>query len=131
MAKKTAQQLVDQANREVRVLDAARAMVLRADQTVFVDIRDVRELARTGRIAGAVHAPRGMLEFWFDEQSPYYRETFNQPGKTFVLYCAAGGRSALAAKALQDMGFDNIAHVDGGFAALKDAGMAIEPPKDG
>ena len=91
----------------------------------MIDIRDPRELDREGRIPGAMHAPRGMLEFWGDPESPYHKEILADDSKTYVLYCASGWRSALSAKALQDMGFDNIAHVDGGFSALKDAGALV------
>lgn len=118
--------LVARANEQVETLDAKQALQLvSGDEGILVDIRDVRELSREGRIDEATHAPRGMLEFWFDPQSKYHHEVFNQPDKKMVLYCAMGWRSALAAKALVDMGFDNIAHVDGGFTALKDAGATI------
>ena len=118
--------LVQRANEQVETLAAEQALKLvSAEQGMLVDIRDVRELSREGRIPDAIHAPRGMLEFWFDPQSKYHREVFNQPDKKIVLYCAMGWRSALAAKALGDMGFDNIAHVDGGFTALEDAGATI------
>jgi rhodanese-related sulfurtransferase len=93
--------------------------------TVFVDIRDVRELDRDGMVPGAIHAPRGMLEFWFDPDSPYYREALGDPTRTYVLYCASAWRSALAAKTLGDMGFTNIAHVEGGFAGWKKAGGPV------
>jgi len=96
---------------------------------VFVDIRDVRELWRDGAIPGAVHAPRGMLEFWVDPESPYAREVF-QSGKRFVFFCAGGLRSALAAKAVQDMGLSPVCHMAGGFGAWREAGgptEAVEP----
>lgn len=127
MAIMSVRELVDEANAEVEVLTPSGALERRdAGEAILVDIRDIRELDREGRIAGAVHAPRGMLEFWFDPSSPYHREVFADGEKTYVLFCAAGWRSALGAKSLKDMGFGNIAHVDGGFAALKDAGAAIE-----
>lgn len=127
MAIKSVRELVDQANAEVEVLSPSQALERReAGAAILVDIRDIRELDREGRVEGAVHAPRGMLEFWFDPSSPYHREVFADGDKTYVLFCAAGWRSALGAKALQDMGFANIAHVDGGYAALKEAGAAIE-----
>jgi rhodanese-related sulfurtransferase len=118
--------LVDQANREVETLSSDEALERQTSGTAkLVDIRDIRELDREGRIADAVHAPRGMLEFWFDPQSPYHCETFAEPQTQYVLFCAAGWRSALAAKSLQDMGFENIAHVDGGFGALEENGASI------
>lgn len=124
-------ELVDRANAQVDMWQAGAALEKQAGgEAVLVDIRDVRELDREGRVEGAVHAPRGMLEFWFDPSSPYHREVFANAEATYVLFCAAGWRSALAAKALEDMGFENIAHVDGGFGALKAAGAAIAD-KDG
>ncbi|MEM6681096.1 MAG: rhodanese-like domain-containing protein [Pseudomonadota bacterium] len=91
--------------------------------TVFVDIRDVRELEREGMIPGAFHCPRGMLEFWAHPQSPYFKPEF-ATDKTYLLYCASGWRSALGAKSLLDMGMDNVAHLSGGFSAWREAGGA-------
>lgn len=126
MAKISVKQLVEKANEQVTTLSADEALSAQKENRILlVDIRDVRELDREGRIDKAVHAPRGMLEFWFDEESPYHREVFNDDDQTFVLFCAAGWRSALAAKSLMDMGFDNIAHIDGGFGAMKDAGALL------
>lgn len=99
------------------------------DDVVFLDIRDVRELEKVGRVEGAVHAPRGMLEFWFDPESPYFREAFGDEDKTYVLYCASAWRSALATKALQDMGMTNVGHIAGGFTAWKEADGPIEEYK--
>jgi rhodanese-related sulfurtransferase len=96
-----------------------------SDKAVIVDIRDVRELHREGKILGAVHAPRGMLEFWVDPDSPYHRDVFAQD-KTYVLYCASAFRSALAAQTLQQMGMLNVAHIEGGFSAWKAAQLPIE-----
>lgn len=126
MTKITVKELVKQANDQVDTWNAQKALgeQSKAD-AVLVDIRDIRELGKEGRVDGAVHAPRGMLEFWFDEESPYHREVFADSDKTYVLFCAAGWRSALAAKTLTDMGFDNIAHIDGGFGAVKEAGAKI------
>lgn len=120
-------ELVERANREIETLSAVQALGAQSGgEALLVDIRDIRELGREGRVAGAVHAPRGMLEFWFDPSSPYHREVFADAQRKYVLFCAAGWRSALATKALKDMGFENIAHVDGGFGALKLAGATIE-----
>ena len=104
-------------------VDDAREMHGR-DDVQFIDIRDVRELEREGVIPGAFHAPRGMLEFWVDPESPYHKPLFAQ-NKQFVLFCAAGWRSALATRTLQDMGVDKVAHIEGGFTAWKEAGAPI------
>src|SRR5690606_39226020 len=93
--------------------------------TVFVDLRDPRELEREGRIPGSLHAPRGMLEFWIDPESPYHKPVFSS-GKTFVFYCAAGWRSSLATKTAQDMGLVPVKHIEGGFSAWKEAGLPVE-----
>jgi len=111
-------ELLDEANAEIRAVSAAEAIELaqRADH-LLVDLRDIRELARDGRIEGAFHCPRGMLEFWIDEDSPYRKPEFSVPGRSFVFFCAGGLRSALATKAAQDMGLRPATHVEGGFAA--------------
>ena len=99
------------------------------DDVVFVDIRDIRELWREGAIPGAMHAPRGMLEFWVDPDSPYHKEAFAS-GKKFIFFCAGGLRSALATKAVQDMGLRPVAHIKGGFSAWKEAdGPIVEKEK--
>ncbi|MCB1451523.1 MAG: rhodanese-like domain-containing protein [Nitratireductor sp.] len=121
-------ELVARANEQIITLSPQEALdKVAAGAAKFVDIRDVRELEREGKVDGSVHAPRGMLEFWFDPQSPYHRDVFANAETTYVLFCAAGWRSALATKTLADMGFANIAHVDGGFGALKAAGADIRP----
>ena len=97
----------------------------RDDDVLLVDIRDVRELEADGMVPGAVHAPRGMIEFWIDPDSSYHKEVFNQPNKTFVLYCRSLWRSALATKGLKDMGMDNGCHFAGGFMAWKVANGPI------
>ena len=123
--KKTAKSLVDEAMGLVTTYTVEQARALHGHPGVqFVDIRDVRELEREGVIPGALHAPRGMLEFWVDPESPYHREAFAQD-KEFVLFCAAGWRSALATQALMDMGLERVAHVGGGFTAWKEAGAPI------
>ena len=92
----------------------------------LVDIRDARELEREGTVPGVINAPRGMLEFWVDPDSPYYKPVFGDAGKQYVLFCGAGWRSALAAKALQDMGMTNVAHIDGGFTEWSKQGAPVE-----
>ncbi len=92
----------------------------------IVDIRDVRELEREGTVPGCFNAPRGMLEFWVDPASPYYKPVFGDESKEFVLFCGAGWRSALATKTLQDMGMTNVAHIDGGFTAWAKQGAPVE-----
>ncbi|MEZ5443004.1 MAG: rhodanese-like domain-containing protein [Lysobacterales bacterium] len=117
--------LVAAANARITSLDVAEAQALLQDPTVqFVDLRDVRELEREGMIPGAFHAPRGMLEFWVDPDSPYHKPVFAS-GKRFVLYCQSGWRSALATATLQDMGLEPLAHITGGFHAWKDAGGEV------
>jgi rhodanese-related sulfurtransferase len=92
---------------------------------VLVDIRDFRELYQKGRIPGAVHAPRGMLEFWVDPASEYYRDVFT-PDRRYIVYCAGGGRSALAAKTMKDMGYPDVAHLEPGFGGWEAAGLEVE-----
>ena len=91
----------------------------------LIDIRDVRELEKEGRVENSVHIPRGMLEFWIDPNSQYFKEGKLDLNKEMVLFCAAGSRSALAAKALQDMGFEKVSHVEGGFGAIKQGKFKI------
>jgi rhodanese-related sulfurtransferase len=122
--------LVAEANAAVRTLDVADARALHgSDDVVFIDLRDIREVAKTGKIVGARHVPRGMLEFWIDPQSLYHKPFFAED-KTFVFYCAGGLRSALAAKAAQDMGLQPVAHIKGGMTAWLDAKAPIDPPKE-
>ncbi len=122
-------ELVAAAEREIETLavDDAIALLGRSD-VVFVDIRDVRELAREGRIPGAFHCPRGLLEFWLDPHSHYHKPVFAED-KRFVFFCAGGLRSALAAQTAQRMGLNPVAHVRGGFGAWKAAGGRIEGPE--
>ena len=127
--KKTAKSLVDEAMAQVTTYTVEQARALHGHPGVqFVDVRDVRELEHEGVIPGALHAPRGMLEFWVDPDSPYHRDVFAQD-KEYVLFCALGWRSALATKTLMDMGLERVAHVEGGFTAWKDAGAPIEAKK--
>ena len=119
---KSSQALVDEAMAQVTTHSVEEIRARLNDPTVqIVDIRDVRELEREGTLPGALLAPRGMLEFWVDPASPYFKPVFADEGKTFVLFCGAGWRSALATKTLMDMGMSNVAHIDGGFAAWKQA----------
>ena len=118
--------LVAIAKSETKALTPQQAFDhLQAGTAVLIDIRDIRELQREGRINGAFHAPRGMLEFWADPQSPYHKDVFAQAGN-LILYCASSWRSALAAKTLQDMGLTNIFEMEGGFNSWKSAGLPIE-----
>lgn len=127
MITKGVKQLVAEADAEVETISIADAKSLLDDDSVLiVDIRDVRELDREGMIPGAYHAPRGMLEFWVDPDSPYHKEIFAS-GKKFLLYCAGAQRSALAAKSIQDMGLKPVAHLEAGFKGWKEAGGAIVP----
>ncbi len=124
--KKGVRELVKEAMAEIETISVAEAINRHDDDdVVMVDIRDIRELDHEGTVPGAEHAPRGMIEFWFDPQCPYHKEVFNQPEKTFVLYCRSNWRSALAVKSLQDMGLTNVCHVAGGFTAWKEAGGPV------
>jgi rhodanese-related sulfurtransferase len=133
MAKLGYKAMLDAATKEIENMPAAEAVRLHGDPgVVFVDLRDVRELEREGMIPGAFHAPRGMLEFWIDPESPYHKDVFDS-GKKFVFYCASGWRSALAAQTAQNMGLKPVAHVHGGYTAWKEAGgkTAPRPTKTG
>lgn len=119
-------QLMAEAEAEVESVTAAEAKaMLGRDDVVIVDIRDVRELHREGHIPGSFHAPRGMLEFWVDPESPYFKPIFGED-KTFVIHCASGWRSLLATQVLQRMGLKPVINLKGGFAAWKDAGGPVE-----
>ena len=125
--KKGIKDLLAEAEAEIETISAEEAIALQDDpNVVIVDIRDIRELERVGRIPGSYHAPRGMLEFWVDPDSPYHREIFAS-GKRFVLHCASGWRSALATQALQNMGLQPVCHISGGFESWKQAGGPTEP----
>ena len=120
--------LVEAAEREIESLSAEAAIALHGrDDVVLVDLRDVRELAREGRVSGAFHCPRGMLEFWIDPESKYHKPVFAQD-KRFVFFCAAGQRSALATQCALRMGLSPVAHIRGGYAAWKAAGGPVEMP---
>ena len=123
---KTSKDLVDEAKREITSLSAAEAKTLyEKGEISFVDIRDIRELWKEGTIKNAAHIPRGMLEFWLDPQSSYFQEKKIGEMKNIVLFCALGFRSALATKALKEMGFKNVANASGGFDALKNVGLEV------
>ena len=123
---KTVQSMLDEALAMITThsVDEARAL-LGQPGVLFVDLRDPRELEREGVIPGAFHAPRGMLEFWVDPASPYHKPALYQPDTRYVLFCAAGWRSALAARTMVEMGIAQVAHVHGGFSAWKEAGAPV------
>jgi rhodanese-related sulfurtransferase len=126
--KKGYRQMLDEAEAEVETLSPPAAVALHGkDGVLFVDLRDPREVEREGRIPGAFHCTRGMLEFWIDPASPYHKPVFAEP-KRFVFFCAGGWRSALAAKTAQDMGLEHVAHLGGGFKEWREAGGPVEAP---
>ena len=121
--------LIDAAEREIETLRLEDAIKLHGrGDVVFVDLRDIRELDRDGRIPGAFHCPRGMLEFWLDPQSPYHKPVFAED-KRFIFFCNGGWRSALATQTAQHMGLKPVAHFAGGFSAWKKAGGPVEAPE--
>jgi rhodanese-related sulfurtransferase len=118
--------MVAEANAAIETVPAGEAVRLHGrDDVVLVDLRDPRELEREGRIPGAFHCPRGMLEFWIDPESPYHKPVFAED-KRFVFFCAGGMRSALAAATAQEMGLRPVAHIEGGFGAWQKAGGPVE-----
>ena len=126
---RSVEELVAEASKEIRTLSVEEAKdMLGRDDVQFVDVRDVRELAETGRIPGARHVPRGLLEFWIDPKSPYHKPWLAED-RTFVFYCALDWRSALATRAAQDMGLAPVAHLGGGLKAWQEAGGPVEAPK--
>ena len=123
---KSSQDLVEEANKSIETLDPVTVKsMLEKNECVLIDVRDIRELWKEGTVKNAKHIPRGMLEFWLDPQSSYFKENKFDPNKKMVLSCALGMRSALSTKTLVDMGFENVAHVKGGFDALKQSGFEI------
>src|SRR5262245_66646819 len=132
---RTVKSMVDEAMADITTYSIEQARELHGrDDVQFIDIRDVRELEREGVIPGAFHAPRGMLEFWVDPESPYHKPLFARPHTRYVLFSAAGWRSALATTTLQDMGRESVAHIKGGCSAWKGAGAPVadkpvKPPK--
>ncbi|MXY34464.1 MAG: rhodanese-like domain-containing protein [Boseongicola sp. SB0676_bin_33] len=124
--KRTAAEMVAAARKRIEEIETSALIAMVDDpDVVIVDIRDMRERRRTGFIPGSVHAPRGMIEFWVDPDSPYYRDVFGQDGKRYVLHCASGGRSALAAATLRDMGFE-AAHLREGYSSWAERGGPVE-----
>jgi 2-hydroxychromene-2-carboxylate isomerase/rhodanese-related sulfurtransferase len=123
--RKTAQDLVQDALTSVTTVGVHEALAKQANGALLVDLRDARELEREGLVAGSFHAPRGMLEFWVDDTCEYHKPQFADRNRPYVLYCAAGWRSALAAHTMQTMGFANVSHLDGGFAAWREAGAPV------
>ena len=123
-------ELAEQAQTEITAMHVDEALPTYGDgDLVFVDVRDVREVEKSGTIKGALHAPRGMIEFWFDPESPYFRDIYGDGEKTYVLFCNAEWRSALCAKSLQDLGIKNVAQLFGGLPAWRDAGGPTEEKK--
>ena len=126
MSIKSSQALVAEALKEIKTIDKDEAFKMVEEKKCnLIDIRDVRELEREGRVESSNHIPRGMLEFWLDPESPYFKEGKLDQNKEMVLFCAGGLRSALAAKTLIDMGFKNVSHIDGGFSAIRQSKFKI------
>ena len=124
---KSSQKLVSEALKEVKTISPQEALQKSDNQKCnLIDIRDIRELQKEGRVLNSVHIPRGMLEFWLDPESAYFKDGKLDFEKEMVLFCAGGLRSALAAKSLKDMGFENVSHIDGGFSLMKNSGFKIE-----
>ena len=126
MSIKSSQSLVEEAQKKIQTLNPNEVKeLLEKKEITLIDVRDIRELWKEGTIENSKHIPRGMLEFWLDPESTYYQNNKIQNIKKMVLFCALGWRSALATKSLVEMGFKNVAHVDGGFDALKKSGLKV------
>ena len=126
MVIKSSKSLVSEALDQIETINADQAFdKVNNDQCNLIDIRDIRELEREGRIDKSLHIPRGMLQFWLDPESPYFKEGKLDMKKEMVLFCAGGLRSALAAKTLKDMGFEKVSHIDGGFGAIRNSKFKI------
>ena len=126
MSIKSSQTLVDEALKEIKTITTDEAYTLISNnQCNLIDIRDIRELENHGRIEDSKHIPRGMLEFWLDPESQYFKEGQLDLDKEMVLFCAGGLRSALAAKTLKDMGYKNVSHIEGGFGALMNSKFKV------
>ena len=123
---KSSKTLVTEALSEIKTISPDEALSMRKeDKCNLIDIRDIRELERDGRVENSNHIPRGMLEFWLDPDSPYFKDGKLDMNKEMVLFCAGGMRSALAAKTLKDMGFEKVSHIDGGFGAIRNSKFKI------
>ena len=123
---KSLSQLVAEALREIKTINADEAFkMVESQECNLIDIRDVRELEKEGRVEKSHHIPRGMMEFWLDPNSPYFQQGKLDQTKEMVLFCAGGLRSALAAKTLKDMGFEKVSHIDGGFGALRQSKFTV------
>ena len=123
---KSANDLVNEALLEIRTISADEALKnFESNKINLIDIRDIRELEKEGRVENSHHIPRGMLEFWMDPNGPYFKQGKLDQDKEIVLFCAGGLRSALAAKSLKDMGFENVSHIDGGFGAIRQSKFKI------
>lgn len=123
--KRSVQQMIDEARKHIDNHTPEEAK-RRVDEegALLLDVRDIRELERDGVIPGAMHTPRGMLEFWIDPESPYFRKVFNED-REFILYCAGGGRTSLSAKTLKDLGLERVSHIVTGFGGWKEAGLPV------
>ena len=123
---KSSHALVQEALKEIKTIDTDEAYdLVQNNKCNLIDIRDIRELEKEGRVENSHHIPRGMLEFWLDPESAYFKEGKLDPGKEMVLFCAGGLRSALATKSLKEMGFEKISHIKGGFGALRESKFKI------
>ena len=123
---KSSQTLVQEALKEIKTINTDEAYeLLQNDKCNLIDIRDVRELENEGRVENSHHIPRGMLEFWLDPESAYFKKGKLDPSKEMVLFCAGGLRSALATKSLKEMGFEKVSHIEGGFSALRQSKFKI------
>ena len=126
MTIKSSQNLVEDALKEIKTISPEEALSkFNENKCNLIDIRDIRELQNSGKIENSLHIPRGMLEFWMDPNSSYFKEGKVDMDKEIVLFCAGGLRSALGAKSLKDMGFEKVSHIDGGFGAMKNKGFKI------
>ena len=123
---KSSQKLVEEANKSIETLSPMEVKrLVEKNEITLIDVRDIRELWRDGTIENSKHIPRGMLEFWLDPESSYFKEGKLDQNKEIILFCAGGLRSALAAKSLQDMGFEKVSHINGGFGAIKNSKFKI------
>ena len=126
MTIKSSQNLVEEALKEINTISPENALKkINDNKCNLIDIRDIRELQNSGKVENSIHIPRGMLEFWMDPNSAYFKEGKIDMDKELVLFCAGGLRSALGAKSLKDMGFEKVSHIDGGFGAMKNKGFKI------